>query len=111
MKERNYRTYTNEFKREALELLKNSEKSAAQLERELGITPGMLLKWRAKYQVVSNEREVPRLEASDLEAAKKEIQRLQREIREMAEEREILHLPWRAVPGKKVVSIFSKKDA
>jgi transcription elongation GreA/GreB family factor len=46
--------------------------------------------------VVSNEREVPRLEASDLEAAKKEIQRVQREIREMAEEREMLHLPWRA---------------
>lgn len=102
MKDRNYRTYTNEFKQEALELLKNSEKSAAQLERELGITPGMLLKWRAKYQVVSNERGVPRLEANDLEAAKKEIQRLQREIREMAEEREIL---------KKAVSIFSKKDA
>jgi len=111
MKDRHYRTYTDEFKREALELLKSSGKSAGQLERELGITPGMLLKWRAKYQVVTNEREAARLEPSDLEAAKKEIQRLERELREMAEEREILHLPWRAVPGKKVVSIFSKKGA
>jgi transposase len=102
MKDRHYRTYTDEFKREALELLKNSEKSAGQLERELGITPGMLLKWRSKYQVVTNERETPRLEPSDLEAAKREIQHLQRELREMAEEREIL---------KKVVSIFSKKGA
>jgi len=49
---------------------------------------------------VINEREAARLEPSDLEAAKREIQRLERELREMAEEREIL---------KKVVSIFSKK--
>lgn len=102
MRDKRYRTYTPEFKREALELLKNSGKSAGQVERELGITAGMLLKWRAKYQVVNSEREAPRLELSDLEAARREIQRLQRELREMAEEREIL---------KKVVSIFSKKDA
>lgn len=102
MSERHYRTYTDEFKREALELLKSSEKSAGQVERELGITAGMLLKWRDKYQVIRNEKEPPRLEPSDLEAAKREIQRLERALKEMAEEREIL---------KKVVSIFSRKDA
>ena len=102
MSDKGYRTYTEEFKREALELLKSSGKSAGQLERELGITPGMLLKWRARYQVVEKEKEAPRLEPSDLEAAKREIQRLERELKEMAEEREIL---------KKVVSIFSRKGA
>lgn len=102
MGERHYRTYTDEFKREALELLKSSGKSAGQLERELGITAGMLLKWRDKYQVVIPPNQAARLELSDLEAAKREIQRLERELKEMAEEREIL---------KKVVSIFSKKGA
>jgi transposase len=102
MRDKRYRTYTEEFKREALELLKSSGTNSRQIERELGITQGMLLKWRDKYQVVTNEREAPRLEPSELEAAKKEIQRLERELREMAEEREIL---------KKVVSIFSKKGA
>ena len=102
MSDKRYRIYTEEFKREALELLKSSGKSAGQLERELGITSGMLLKWRDKYQVVSKGNEAPRLEPSDLEAAKKEIQRLQGELRETAEEREIL---------KKVVSIFSRKGA
>jgi transposase-like protein len=48
MSDRHYRTYADEFKREALELLKSSEKSAGQLELELGITPGVLLKWRDK---------------------------------------------------------------
>lgn len=102
MEEKHYRTYTDEFKREALELLKSSGKSAGQLERELGITAGMLLKWRAKYRVVTNGKETPRLEENELEAARREIRRLEREVREMAEEREIL---------KKVVSIFSRKGA
>jgi transposase-like protein len=35
---RNYRTYTKEFKMEALELLESSGQSAAQIERDLGIT-------------------------------------------------------------------------
>lgn len=100
MGEKQYRTYTDEFKQEALDLLKASGKSAGQVERELGITPGMLLKWRDRYQVVRNENEEARLEPSDLEAAKREIQRLERELKDMAEEREIL---------KKVVNIFSRK--
>lgn len=33
------------------------------------------------------------LEASDFEAAKREIKRLQRRLAEVKEEREILHLP------------------
>jgi len=102
MSEKRYRTYTEEFKREALELLKSSGKSASQLERELGITPGMLLKWRNRYQVVTTEKNEARLEASDMEAAKREIHRLERELKEVTEEREIL---------KKVVSIFSQKGA
>ena len=67
MRDKRYRTYTAEFKREALELLKSSGKSAGQLERELGITRGVLLKWRAKYQVVGSEKEMSLLEPSDLE--------------------------------------------
>lgn len=97
-----YRTYTDEFKREALELLKSSGKSAGQLERELGITGGMLLKWRDRYQVVTTEQAAPSLQPSNLEAAKREIHRLERELKEVAEEREIL---------KKVVNIFSRKGS
>jgi transposase len=102
MSENKYRTYTDEFKREAIELLKSSGKSAGQLERELGITTGMLLKWRNRYQVVTSGNQGAKLAPSDLEAAKREIQRLQQELREIAEEREIL---------KKVVNIFSRKSA
>lgn len=51
MSDRNYRSYSQEFKLEALELLQRGDKSAGQIERELGITPGLLLKWKARYQI------------------------------------------------------------
>lgn len=95
-----YRTYTEEFKLEALELLKASGKSAAQIERELGITKGLLLKWRDSYQVKVNNGE-PELSPSDLAAAQAEIRRLRRELAVAQQERDIL---------KKAVRIFSRLE-
>ena len=95
-----YRKYTEEFKLEALELLKSSGKNSRQIERELGITAGMLLKWRDRYQVKSADQDQAYLGPSDMEAAKAEIRRLQHELAEVQEERDIL---------KKVVNIFSRR--
>lgn len=96
-----YRTYTKEFKLQALELLKRGDKKSAQIERELGITTGLLLKWRDRYQVQNQAGQAPQLGPSDMEAARAEIRRLQRELANAEEEREIL---------KKVVSIYSRKN-
>lgn len=101
MEGKKYRTYTKEFKLEALELLKSSEKSAMQIERELGITPGLLMKWKARYQALRKNGEEASLEPSDLEAARAEIRRLKRELTVAEEEREIL---------KKAVNIFSRRS-
>jgi transposase len=97
---RNYRKYTKEFKLEALELLESSGKSSAQIERDLGITKGLLLKWRDRYQVKKQNGEA-RLEPSDLEAAQAENRRLRRQLAIAEQERDIL---------KKAVSIFSKME-
>ena len=97
---RNYRKYAKEFKLEALELLESSGKSAAQIERDLGITKGLLLKWRDRYQVKKQNGEA-RLEPSDLEAAQAENRRLRRQLAIAEQERDIL---------KKAVSIFSKME-
>ena len=97
-----YRKYTEEFKLEALELLKSSGKTGRQIERELGITPGLLAKWRDRYQVIAKDVDQTRLELSDIEAARREIKRLQRRLAEVEEEREIL---------KKTINIFSRKSA
>jgi transposase len=97
---RKYRTYTEAFKLEALELWKASDKSAAQIERDLGITKGMLLKWRDRYQV-KVENGTVKLVPSELEAAQAEVRRLRRELAVAEQERDIL---------KKAVSIFSKLE-
>jgi len=100
-KRQKYRTYTEEFKLQALELLKSSGKNSRQIERDLGITAGLLVKWRDRYQVISKGAEQAHLELSDMEAAKREIKRLERRLAEVEEEREIL---------KKTINIFSRKS-
>jgi transposase len=97
MERQKYRTYTKEFKQEALNLLGSSGKSASELERELGITTGLLLKWRQRYKV---NKEQESLEPSDLAAAQAELRRMTRELAIVTQERDIL---------KKAIAIFSKE--
>ncbi len=91
-----HRSYTQEFKRQALELLENSGKSASELERELGITKGLLVKWKQRYQV---NQKTAQIEPSDMQAAQTEIRRLRRELSIVEQERDIL---------KKAIAIFSQ---
>jgi transposase len=98
--DRRYRIYTEEFKRDALELWQSSGRSAAQVERELGITKGLLLKWRDRYQVKYTQGEAE-LVPSDLAAVQKENRQLRRALLIAEQERDIL---------KKAVSIFSKLE-
>ncbi len=101
MEDKQYRKYAKEFKLEALELLKRGDKSATEIERNLGITPGLLVKWRNRYQVIAQGEQGLSLGPSDLEGAKAEIRRLQHELAVAEEEREIL---------KKALNIFSRKN-
>lgn len=101
MREKKYRNYTDEFKRESLALLKSSGKSASQIEQDLGITPGMLLKWREQYRIADSRNGNSGQEPGDFEAAKVEILRLRRQLAEAEEEREIL---------KKTLRIFSRRS-
>ena len=99
MNKRRYRTYTKEFKLETIALAENSDKSLGQIERELGITTGLLTKWRARYQIKGEQ--TPTLEASDLASAQSEIRQLRRELMIAEQERDIL---------KKAISIFRQGD-
>jgi transposase len=93
------RTYPREFKLEAVALAKSSGKSISVIERELGITPGLLAKWKARLKV-DGEQAFPgkgRLKEDD-----ELIRRLQRENELLRQEREVL---------KKALAIFSKGQA
>ena len=61
------KVYPPEFKLEPLQLLATSGKGVAELERELGITPGLLWKWKQRKRV---DGATPGTEPTTLEAAK-----------------------------------------
>ena len=93
------RYYPPEFKHEALEMLATGEQNMAQLERELGITPGLLRQWRrnaelkGEYTSLSEEPMTPA-------AAEARVRQLERENARLRQEREIL---------KKAMAIFSSR--
>ena len=98
MSKKKYRQFSKAFKIDALDLLEHSGKTMVQIERDLGISPGLLGKWKQRYKIDETSQ---KLTASDMVAAQKEIQRLKRELEVARMERDIL---------KKALSIFSQED-
>ena len=90
------RTYTAEFKQEAVALSRTTDKSVAQVARELGIRVELLYRWRSESTRLGGDAfpghgNLPGLEAENAQ--------LRREVARLEQEREIL---------KKVLSIFSR---
>ena len=98
------RQYTREFKVEALRLLETSGKSAAEIERDLGIGSGNLYRWKEK---LSRDGQHAFPGHGRLAPEQERIRQLERENTILRQQRDILHLSWRPVPGKKAVAIFS----
>jgi transposase len=98
-KDMRHKRYGQEFKLDALRLLETSDKSVAEIERDLGLSAGLLYKWRERYQVVGDQSDETRLEDSDKEALRAELRRVKRELEEIKQERDIL---------KKAMAIFSQ---
>jgi transposase len=89
------RTYTDEFKREAIRLLETSGKTARQLERELGIGKTCLSRWKRELeekgkQAFPGQGHIP--------PEQEQIQKLERQVEILRQERDIL---------KKAVAIFA----
>ncbi len=76
--------YTEEFKREAVRLSKTSGRSLAQLASELGVSRGSLSNWVSQADVNDGKAEGLTSDERD------ELRRLRREVKVLAEEREIL---------------------
>ena len=90
------RQYTGEFKREVLAMAAKGEKSISELERDLGITAGLVYKWRRRYRF---DEKGEALAPSEEREAAAEIRRLKRELEVVRQERDIL---------KKAIQIFSQ---
>ncbi len=93
------RTFTEEFKRDAVELSFNSSKTVKEIAKDLGINKGNLTRWRKEYKD-KGEHAFPGNGKQKLTAEEQKIKELENELRETKLERDIL---------KKAVGIFSKK--
>jgi transposase len=93
---RKRKTYTCEFKIEAVRLLERSGRSQAEIEDELGIGSSNLSRWKKKYGEDGEDAFPGR---GNLTPEKERIRQLERENKILRQERDIL---------KKAVAIFSQ---
>ncbi len=88
--------YSPQFRREAVQLLRSSDRTIPQLAKELGVSPGSLRNWSTQIDVDEGK-------AEGLSSAERdELRRLRREVKVLAEEREIL---------KKAAAFFARDSA
>lgn len=85
---RTRRKYSEEFKREAVQLMETSGKPVAEIARELGMNDNNLYRWRRAYgSDVSVATNSSAASMSELEA---EVKRLKRENEVLRQERDVL---------------------
>lgn len=84
------RRFSEEFKREAVRLAYGTERSIADVARELDVRAELIRRWRMHF-----ERET----SASSEGGLEEVKRLRRELRRVQQERDIL---------KKALAIFSE---
>ena len=87
--------YTREFKQEAVQLARSSNKSTSEIEDDLEITRGLLSKWKRKLSQEGGEAFRGQGRRSTTE---EELHQLRREIAILKQAREIL---------KKALAIFT----
>lgn len=93
------RTFTREFKLEAVQLAHQSGKSQAQVARDLGIADSTLHHWCKEF-AKTGEKAFPG--SGNPPAGEEEIRRLKRELEVTRQERDIL---------KKALAIFSRAQS
>lgn len=91
------RQYSKQFKVDAVELVLRSEKSTKAIALDLGISVDLLYRWKYQYQAGKNSAFPGSGNLKDTEAD--QIRKLERELRSVKEEREIL---------KKALAVFSR---
>ncbi len=90
------RTFTKEFKLEAVELSQKGDIPIAQLAKNLGIRPGLLYRWRSDLR---EDGEDAFRGKGQLKADEAELRALRRELERVRMERDIL---------KKALSVFAQ---
>lgn len=88
--------YSEEFKRQAVKLLRTGDRAVPQLAKELGVSEGSLRNWSTQLDIDEGKAEG----LSSVE--REELKRLRREVKVLSEDREIL---------KKAAAFFARDSA
>lgn len=80
------RQYTEEFKAEAVRLVRDSARPVAQVARELGIADHLLYRWRAEQQQAESQGHT----RQSMQAEQEELARLRRENATLKQERDFV---------------------
>jgi len=93
------RKYDRDFKRNAVLLCTEPDRTVAEVAENLGIAKDVLYRWRREYHLANGKPVFPGNGVEALTEEEKRIRELEKELRETQMERDIL---------KKAMAIFSK---
>ena len=91
------RRYTDEFKAEAVRLVRDSAQPVAQVARNLGLADHLLYRWRAEQQQADHQGHT----RQSMRAEQEELARLRRENATLKQERDFL---------KRAAAFFAKES-
>ena len=94
------RTFTKQFKEEAVRLLESDSRSIEQVAKEIGVAESVLHRWRNELRGAPTPVDVADSEALS-PTEKAELVRLRKEVRRLRMERDIL---------KKAAAFFAKDE-
>lgn len=95
------KSYSEAFRKEAVRLADQPDRTATDVARELGIHPGQIYNWRTQFNKLSKGQFAIADGINYSKAEKEEIRKLKKEIAELKEERDFL---------KKATAYFAKGD-
>lgn len=96
-------TYTAEFKEEAVRLVISSQKSCAEIARNLGIQPHLVVRWKQHHeqQTAAGRPQFTGRGVAALSDQEARFKKLERELEITRQERDIL---------KKALAFFAKEN-
>ena len=101
MAKRKTKSYPESFRREAVRMADQPDRTAAEVARELGIHVGQIYNWRTQFNKLSKGQFTVADGTNYSQQEKAEIRKLKKRVAELEQERDFL---------KKATAYFAKAD-